>query len=606
MEGRRWSELDFLLISGDAYVDHPSFAAAVISRVLSRGGYRVGILPQPDWRSTKDFLSMGRPRLGVLVTAGNMDSMVSKYTSSKKIRTTDDYAPGGTGGCRPDRASIVYCSRVRECWSDIPIVIGGIEVSLRRFAHYDYWSNDVRRSILIDSQADLLVYGMGERQIEEIAAGLRDGLPVSDIRRVRGTMYRCTSVPDMDWKTVGIPSFEEVASDKKLFAEAFRMATLEQDPFRGKALLQRHGQFTVVQNPPAYPLDTDALDSIYDLPYTRTYHPMYEAAGGVPAIKEVRFSLTSHRGCFGSCSFCAIHSHQGRIIQARSHDSLLKEAKLLTTLPDFKGYIHDVGGPTANFRTPSCREQFERGTCRNRQCLFPEPCRKLRVDHSDYVTLLRALRALPGVKKVFIRSGIRYDYLLADTRTTFLEELCRYHVSGQLKVAPEHVSEGILRLMRKSNRAAYERFLAEYGAMNEKLGKKQYLIPYFIASHPGSTLKDAVELAEFLRDARFQPDQVQDFIPTPGSLSTCMYYTGLDPMTGATVFVPSSPEERRMQRALLQYKDPRNRAMVLKALRAAGRGDLIGRGKKCLVPDDGGLGTRDGIPVGKAGKRERR
>lgn len=587
MEKRGWKTLDFIFVSGDAYVDHPSFAPAVISRVLHAQGYRVGVLPQPDWRGKEDFLSMGRPDLAVLVTAGNLDSMLSKFTASKKWRSTDNYSPGGQSGRRPDRATIAYCSRIRECWPDIPILIGGIEASLRRFAHYDYWSDEVRRSILVDSQADLLVYGMGERQIIEIADRLRAGVPVKEIQSVPGTMYSIPSASGMPQKAVGIPSFEEVRSDKGLFAEAYRKLTLEQDPFHGRTVVQQHGFCTVVQNPPAAPLDTAFLDSVYDLPYTRTYHPMYEKSGGVPAIREVRFSLVSHRGCFGSCSFCAIHHHQGRIIQARSHESLLKEAKLLTSLPDFKGYIHDVGGPTANFRIPSCEDQLVRGACRNRQCLFPSPCPRLRVDHGDYMDLLRKLRAIKGVKKVFIRSGIRFDYLLADRKNPFLEELCTHHISGQLKVAPEHVSQKVLRLMGKSGHHTYLRFLSEYTAMNRKLGKKQYLVPYFIASHPGSTLKDAVELAEFLRDVGFQPDQVQDFVPTPGSLSTCMYYTGIHPMTGEKVHIPRSTAERRMQRALLHFREPKNREDVRKALLAAGRRDLIGKDRRCLVEGEG-------------------
>ena len=582
MTKRGWAELDFLLVSGDAYVDHPSFGPAVIARVLESCGYRVGILPQPDWKSKDAFLAMGRPRLAVLVTAGNLDSMLNKFTASKKNRSDDSYSPGGKSGCRPDRATVAFCSRVKECWKDVPLVIGGVEASLRRFAHYDYWSDEVRRSVLFDSQADILVYGMGEKQIKEIAELLDRGVPAGSIRSVRGTMYRAPSLPEKG-RVVEVPSFEEAAAEKVKFAEAFRLEYLEQDPFHGRTVAQRHGTTFVIQNPPALPLSEKEMDDVYGLPYTRTYHPMYEKDGGVPAIKEVRFSLVSHRGCFGSCSFCAIHSHQGRIIQSRSHDSLLSEAKLLTTLPDFKGYIHDVGGPTANFRIPSCSEQLERGTCRNRQCLFPSPCPKLRADHRDYLELLRKLRSLPGVKKVFIRSGIRFDYLLADKKTPFLEELCAHHVSGQLKIAPEHVSSDVLRVMGKPGREVYERFMEAFRGMNTRLGKKQYLVPYFISSHPGAELKDAVELAEFLRDIRFQPEQVQDFIPAPGSPATCIYWTGIDPMTGGTVHVPKSREERKMQRALLQYREPRNRETVIRALEAAGRSDLIGEGPLCLV-----------------------
>ncbi|WP_367338413.1 YgiQ family radical SAM protein [Aminivibrio sp.] len=582
MTERGWAELDFLLVSGDAYVDHPSFGPAVIARVLESCGYRVGILPQPDWRTKDAFLAMGRPRLAVLVTAGNLDSMLNKFTASKKNRSDDSYSPGGKSGHRPDRATIAYCSRVKECWKDVPLVIGGVEASLRRFAHYDYWSDEVRRSVLFDSQADILVYGMGEKQIREIADLLDRGVPAGNIRSVRGTMYRAPSLPEKI-RVMEVPSFEEAAADRVKFAEAFRLQYLEQDPFHGRTVAQRHGTTFVIQNPPALPLSEKEMDDVYGLPYTRTYHPMYEKDGGVPAIKEVRFSLVSHRGCFGSCSFCAIHSHQGRIIQSRSHDSLLSEAKLLTTLPDFKGYIHDVGGPTANFRIPSCSEQLERGACRNRQCLFPSPCPKLRADHRDYLELLRKLRSLPGVKKVFIRSGIRFDYLLADKKTPFLEELCAHHVSGQLKIAPEHVSSDVLRVMGKPGREVYERFMEAFRGMNTRLGKKQYLVPYFISSHPGAELKDAVELAEFLRDIRFQPEQVQDFIPAPGSPATCIYWTGIDPMTGEPVHVPKSREERKMQRALLQYREPRNRETVIRALEAAGRSDLIGEGPLCLV-----------------------
>lgn len=582
MEEKRWAQLDFLLISGDAYVDHPSFGPAVIARVLEHRGFRVGILPQPEWRNKDAFLSMGRPRLAALVTAGNLDSMLNKFTASRKNRSDDSYSPGGKTGFRPDRATIVYCSRVKECWKDLPLIIGGVEASLRRFAHYDYWSDEVRRSILFDSQADLLAYGMGEKQIVEIAELLGQGVPVDKICSVRGTMYRTHFFPESG-KVVEVFSYEDVAEDKIKFAEAFKTQYLEQDPFHGKTVAQRHGTVWMVQNPPPRPLSQAEMDAVYDLPYARTYHPMYETDGGVPAIKEVRFSLTSHRGCFGSCSFCAIHYHQGRIIQSRSHDSLVREALLLTTLPDFKGYIHDVGGPTANFRIPACDEQLVRGACKNRQCLFPSPCPKLRADHSEYLDLLRKLRSLPGVKKVFIRSGIRYDYLLADKKTPFLEELCAYHVSGQLKVAPEHVSAGVLKLMGKPGRSVYEKFMEAYKVANKKLGKKQYLVPYFIASHPGAELKDAVELAEFLRDIRFQPEQVQDFIPTPGSLSTCIYYTGIDPFSGRSFYVPKDKNERKMQRALLQYREPRNRETVIQALRAAGRNDLVGEGPHCLV-----------------------
>ncbi len=582
MAERGWSELDFLLVSGDAYVDHPSFGTAVIARVLEAEGFRVGILPQPDWRVRDSFMVMGKPRLAALVTAGNLDSMLNRLTAAKKSRSEDSYSPGGRPGMRPDRATIAYCSRLKECWKDLPLVIGGVEASLRRFAHYDYWSDEVRRSILFDSQADLLVYGMGELQIRRIAEALAEGISVGRLTDVPGTVWR-TKESDTAERCVVCPSFEEVSVDKKLFAEAFVKQDREQDPFSGRAVAQKHGTCWIVQNPPARPLTTEELDRVYSLPYARTWHPMYENAGGVPAITEVRFSLTSHRGCFGGCSFCAIHYHQGRIIQSRSHDSLLREAKILTSLPDFKGYIHDVGGPTANFRVPACEEQLVRGACKDRQCLFPRPCRKLTADHSDYIELLRKLRALPKVKKVFIRSGIRFDYLMSDLKSGFLEELCMYHVSGQLKVAPEHVSPRVLALMGKPRREVYERFRSAFAAMNKRLGKKQYLVPYFISSHPGSTLEDAVELAEFIRDSRVQPEQIQDFIPTPGSLSTCMYYTGINPFTGEVVQSAKSPEERRMQRALLRFADWKNRNAVIKALEAVGRRDLIGFGASCLV-----------------------
>lgn len=583
MAKRGWDRLDFLMVSGDAYVDHPSFGVAVIARVLEEEGFRVGILPQPDWRTADSFKIMGRPRYAALVTAGNLDSMLNKLTAAKKSRSEDRYSPGGRPGMRPDRATIAYCCRLRELWKDLPIVIGGVEASLRRFAHYDYWSDSVRRSMIVDSQADLLVYGMGELQIREIARALAEGAPVERLTDVPGTVWRTKELGEAAERSVVCPSFEEVSSDRRKFAEAFAIQDGEQDPFRGRAVAQMHGNSWIVQNPPARPLTTEEMDLVYSLPYARTWHPRYDDDGGVPAIAEVRFSLASHRGCFGGCSFCAIHYHQGRIIQSRSHESLLREARILTSLPDFKGYIHDVGGPTANFRIPACDDQLIRGACRDRRCLFPRPCRKLKVDHSDYIALLRKLRSLPKVKKVFIRSGIRFDYLLADGKSGFLEELCKHHVSGQLKVAPEHVSKRVLALMGKPGRKVYERFRSAFAAMNKRLGKRQYLVPYFISSHPGSALEDAVELAEFIRDSRVQPEQIQDFIPTPGSLSTCMYYTGLNPFTGEEVRSAKSPEERRMQRALLRFADRKNRDVVIRALEAAGRRDLIGTGPSCLV-----------------------
>ena len=581
MGERGWHELDFVFISGDAYVDHPSFGPAIICRLLEKHGYKVGIIPQPDWHSTKDFDRLGKPRLGFLVSAGNMDSLLNKFTAAKKVRHEDAYSPGGQAGHRPERATIVYCNRLRELYPDVPIIIGGIEASLRRMAHYDYWSNAIRRSILVDSQADLLIYGMGERAILESAADLQQGVEVANIQDVHGTCYR---VPNKDyaWDYIELPSFEAVRKDKKTFAEAFKIEYLEQDPIRGRKLLQQNDEWCVVQNPPAMPLSEEQMDEVYGLPYMRTYHPIYEKAGGVPAIKEVQFSLVSQRGCFGGCNFCAIISHEGRIIQRRSHASLIREAKILTHMKGFKGYIHDVGGPTANFRRTSCDGQLKRGTCRGKPCLSPEPCKLLVADHSDYIKLLRELRSLPGVKKVFVRSGVRFDYLLL-AKDDFLYELCKYHVSGQLKIAPEHISDRVTRLMGKSNRAVYLRFVEKFRRMNERLGKKQYLVPYFMSSHPGSELSDAVELAEFVRDMGYHPQQVQDFIPTPGTLSTCMWYTGLDPMTGEKVYSAKSYEEKRMQRALMQYWLPKNHEIVRKALHLAHREDLIGFGPKCLV-----------------------
>ncbi len=586
MKEKGWEELDFIFISGDAYVDHPSFGPAIICRLLEKHGYKVGIIPQPDWHSTREFARLGKPRLGFLVSAGNMDSLLNKFTAARKMRGRDSYSPGGRPGCRPERAVIVYCNRLKELWPEVPVIIGGIEASLRRLAHYDYWSDAMRRSVLVDSMADLLIYGMGEHAVLEIAAELHRGIDVQNLQDIRGTCFR---VPNFDyiWEYERLPSYEEVRTDRKAFAEAFRMEYLEQDPFRGKRLAQQNGEWCVVQNPPALPLSEEEMDEVYDLPYMRTYHPSYEKDGGVPAIQEVQFSLVSHRGCFGGCNFCAIISHEGRIIQRRSHASLLREAVLLTKLPGFKGYLHDVGGPTANFRRTSCDKQMVSGTCRGKPCLSPEPCRNLIADHSDYLALLRKLREVPGVKKVFVRSGIRFDYLeLAQDEDEFLEELCRYHVSGQLKIAPEHVARKVTRWMGKSGKEVYLRFAEKFRRVNARLGKKQYLVPYFMSSHPGATLEDAVELAEFLRDIGHRPEQVQDFIPTPGTLSTCMYYTGIHPLTGEKVYTAKSYEEKQMQRALLQYWNPRNRDIVRKALRLAHREDLIGHGNKCLVPPE--------------------
>ena len=583
MNRRNWNALDFLFISGDAYVDHPSFGPAIITRLLEKAGFRVGLIAQPNWRNTDDFKAMGRPELAVLISSGNMDSMLNKLTAAKKIRSKDAYSPGGQAGLRPDRATIVYANRVKELWPDIPVVIGGIEASLRRFAHYDYWSDSVRRSILVDSRADLLIYGMGESQTAEIAARLKAGQPVGAIRDIRGTCWMCPAGDELPAGTIKLPSHEAVVRDKTAYAEAFKLQYLEQDPIRGQTLAQLHKDRYMVQNPPSLPLSTQEMDRIYSLPYERTWHPSYDEAGGVPAIEEVQFSLTSHRGCFGACSFCAIVAHQGRIIQQRSHKSLLQEGQLLTRLPGFKGYIHDVGGPTANFRHPSCAKQLKEGTCRHRQCLFPKPCPNLDTDHSDYLRLLQELRDLPGIKKVFIRSGLRYDYLLAGKNQEFLTELCEHHVSGQLKVAPEHVAVPVIQAMQKSGKDVFLKFLKAFRQENERLGKEQYLVPYLMCSHPGSTVEDAVELAEFLRDIGYHPEQVQEFIPTPGSLSTAMYYTGIHPLTGQKLTVPRATEQRQVQRALLQFRHPKNRRLVEATLKKIGRTDLIGTGPACLI-----------------------
>ena len=582
MQSRGWWWYDFLLVTGDAYVDHPTFGAAVIGRVLEAAGYRVAVLAQPDWHSAEAFAAMGRPKLGVLIGAGNLDSMVAHYTAAKKRRSEDFYSPGKRAGLRPDRAVIVYANRAREAFPDCPIVIGGLEASLRRFAHYDYWDDAVRRSVLVDSGADLLVYGMGETATLEIAAALKRKRPVQEITEVRGTAYLTKTPP----AGVALPSFEEVRADKRAYARATVAEYAEHDPVRGRTLLQAHGDRTLVVNPPAPPLDGAALDAVAELPYTRTYHPMYEPMGGVPAIEEVRFSITHNRGCFGGCSFCALAFHQGRMVTARTEDSVVREAEALTAFPDFKGYISDVGGPTANFRHPSCSKQLKHGMCAHRACLTPEPCPNLDADHSDYLRLLRRLRALPGVKKVFVRSGIRYDYLLEDRSSPFLAELVQYHVSGQLRVAPEHCVDSVLDFMGKPRIGVYEQFLDKYRRLNERCGKEQFAVPYLMSSHPGCTLSDAVALACYLNKRRAQPEQVQDFYPTPGTLSTCMYYTGLDPRTMASIYVARDPEEKRMQRALLQWRRPENRKTVLAALRKAGREDLVGCGPDCLVPPE--------------------
>ncbi|MEN6315311.1 MAG: YgiQ family radical SAM protein [Clostridiaceae bacterium] len=605
MEERGWDSLDFLYISGDAYVDHPSFGHAIITRLLESAGYRVGIIAQPDWKSDDDFMRLGRPKYAVLISSGVIDSMVNHYTASKKIRHDDSYSPGGKAGCRPDRAVIVYANRAREAFKEIPVIIGGLEASLRRFAHYDYWDNKVRRSILLDSKADLLIYGMGEKPVLEIAKQLAEGKSIEKIRHVRGTAYIADSSQlkeiteneeekDGNPSWVLIPSYEEVVKSKKTYAEAFMFQYNEQDALNGRTLIQPHGDKFVVQNPPAYPMTVSELDRVYALPYERTYHPSYIEAGGIPAINEVEFSITSHRGCYGGCSFCALNFHQGRVIQKRSQASILNEAKKLVWLPGFKGYIHDVGGPTANFRNTACEKQKKYGTCKGKQCLFPKPCKNLTVDHSEYLELLRKLRQLPEVKKVFIRSGIRYDYLMLDKNDDFFEELCKHHVSGQLKVAPEHVVDRVLEKMGKPGRKVYDAFVKKFFEINERIGKEQYLVPYLISSHPGSDLNAAIELALYLKETGYMPEQVQDFYPTPGTLSTCMFYTSLDPRTMKSVYVPSSPKEKAMQRALLQFRRKENQPLVREALRKAGREDLIGYGRQCLVRPEHSLRNGSG------------
>lgn len=583
MAARGWDACDFVYVIGDAYVDHPSFGHAIISRVLEAAGYRVGILPQPDWKDPSSVTALGRPTLGFLVSGGNMDSMVNHYAVSKKRRKTDAFTPGGVMGKRPDHATVVYCNLIRRVYGDIPILIGGVEASLRRLAHYDYWSNQLKRSILLDSQADLLLYGMGERSIVEAADALRSGIPVQEITFLDGTVYRARQL-DVQTPHIVLPAFAELQKQKKRYAESFGIQYRNTDPFSAKTLVEPYGDREfIIQNPPQKPLSQREMDEVYDLPYQRTYHPSYEKLGGVPAIEEVRFSLVSNRGCFGACSFCALTFHQGRIVQTRSHDSILREAESMTAAPDFKGYIHDVGGPTANFRRPACDKQNKRGACPDRQCLFPKPCKNLIASHRDYLALLRKLRKLPKVKKVFIRSGVRFDYLLADPDDTFFKELVRFHVSGQLKVAPEHVAAPVLDRMGKPRHAVYLRFLEKYQKLNQQMGLKQYVVPYLMSSHPGSTLREAVALAEYLRNTGHQPEQVQDFYPTPSTLSTVMYYTGLDPRTMERVYVPTDPHEKAMQRALIQYRNPKNYNLVHEALVKAGRQDLIGCARHCLI-----------------------
>ena len=582
MKTRGWEQCDFVYVIGDAYVDHPSFGHAIISRVLEHAGYKVGIISQPDWKNPASIDALGRPRLGFLVMGGNMDSMVNHYSVFKHRRKTDAYTPGGVTGRRPDYATVVYCNLIRQTYRDVPIIIGGMEASLRRLAHYDYWSDRMKRSILLDSQADLLLYGMGERSIVEVADALNAGLSVHDLTFLDGTVYRSKTI-DQVVDGITLPGWRTVKDDKPAYARSFYTQYLNTDPFTAKPLIEPYEKEYVIQNPPQKPLSEAEMDETYDLPYENTYHPSYEKRGGVPAIQEIKFSLTSNRGCFGGCSFCAITFHQGRIIQTRSHESILKEAERMTKDPAFKGYIHDVGGPTANFRLPACEKQLTKGVCAGKQCLFPKPCRNLRADHSDYVELLLKLRALPGVKKVFIRSGIRFDYLLADKDETFFRELVKYHVSGQLRVAPEHVSDRVLDLMGKPRNAVYERFVEKYNALCAKMKLDQYVVPYLMSSHPGSRLEDAVALAEHVRDMGYMPEQVQDFYPTPSTISTVMYYTGLDPRTMQPVYVARDPHEKAMQRALIQYRDPKNYALVHEALVLCHREDLIGNGPNCLI-----------------------
>lgn len=583
MKDRGWDILDFIIVSGDAYVDHPSFGTTIIGRVLERYGYKVGIISQPNWKNLKDFKKLGKPRLAFLVTSGNIDSMVNHYTVAKKKRRNDLYSPGGNSGYRPDRASIVYSNKIKEAYNDVPIILGGIEASLRRFAHYDYWDNSVRRSILIDSRADLIVYGMGEKQIVEIAESLESGIPIEEITYIKGTVYK-TKDKDRAYEPIFLPSYSEVTNNKKKYAESFMIQYKNMDSIQGKPLVEPYeGNYYIVQNPPQEPIENMDLDDIYNLPYTRNYHPIYEKQGGIPAINEVKFSIISNRGCFGNCNFCALAFHQGRVVKSRSHKSILDEAEKIVEDENFKGYIHDIGGPTANFRKRACKKQEKYGVCKEKQCLFPSPCTQLEIDHKDYLHLLRKLRNIPKVKKVFIRSGIRYDYLIHDKDDTFFKELCKHHISGQLKVAPEHISENVLEKMGKPKKEVYEKFINKFENINKKIGKEQFVVPYLMSSHPGSTLKDAISLAEYLNKIGHRPEQVQDFYPTPSTLSTCMYYTGLDPRTMKKVYVAKSPHEKAIQRALIQYSDRRNYKLVKEALLKENREDLIGFSKKCLI-----------------------
>ena len=592
MKKRGWTQCDFIYICGDAYVDHPSFGHAIITRLLEAFGYKVGIIAQPDWKNKESITILGEPRLAFLVSAGNMDSMVNHYTVNKKRRHQDAFSPGGVMGKRPDYATIVYCNLIRQVYKKTPVIIGGIEASLRRMAHYDYWSDKVKRSILIDSGADIISYGMGEHSIIEIADALNAGIDIHDITFIKGTVYKTKTLDNLE-NYIELPSYDDIVNSKEMYAKSFYTQYKNTDPFTARILVEKvKEKMYVVQNPPAMPLTEVEMDDIYSLPYMRNYHPMYEKDGGIPALSEIKFSITSNRGCFGGCSFCALTFHQGRIIQVRSHKSIIDEAVQMTKDADFKGYIHDVGGPTANFRHTSCDKQLTKGVCMNRQCLFPKPCPNLKVDHSDYIKLLRELRALPGVKKVFIRSGIRFDYCMCDSDDTFINELCKYHISGQLRVAPEHISDNV-----------YEGFLKRYQRINKKTGKEQFVVPYLMSSHPGSTMKEAIELAEYIRDLGYMPEQVQDFYPTPSTLSTCMYYTGLDPATMDKVYTPVSHHEKAMQRALIQYRNPENYELVKEALIKNGRTDLIGFGPKCLIPPRN-INTHNGRYVKMSQKKQ--
>lgn len=583
MEKRGWDTCDFICVTGDAYVDHPSFGVAIISRVLESRGFKVGIIAQPNWKNTKDIMALGKPRLGFLVTAGNIDSMVNHYTVAKKKRQKDAYTPGGVTGKRPDRATIVYANLIRQAYKDVPVILGGIEASLRRMAHYDYWSNQVKRSLLLDSSGDLLLYGMGERSVVELAEALEAGIKITDITFIKGSVYKTKELPiGVDF--IELPNYEKICKDKRAYAESFKVQYDHTDFAKGKTLVEGYGKnMYVVQNPPQPPLSRSEYDDAYSHPYMRNYHPSYESLGGVPAIEEVKYSIISNRGCFGGCNFCALTFHQGRTIQSRSEQSIVAEANRFIWDSDFKGYIHDVGGPTANFRHPSCEKQLKHGVCKDKQCLFPEPCSQLKVEHMDYLNILRKLRELPNVKKVFVRSGIRFDYLMYDTNDTFFNELCEHHISGQLKVAPEHVSNSVLNYMGKPKHKVYKGFTEKYERVNKRLGKKQFVVPYLMSSHPGSDLKSAVELAEYLRDIKHYPRQVQDFYPTPSTMSTAMYYTELNPLTMKKVYVPKTPYEKAMQRALIQYRNPNNYKLVYEALILAKREDLIGFDKKCLI-----------------------